>query len=67
MNRLVPKSQLREEVWALARSIRDNALRTVAACKAAIQEVARPADRRNLDRVAALAEACFTSEDYQEG
>jgi enoyl-CoA hydratase/carnithine racemase len=67
VNRVVPVDALRTEVWALAESIRDNAPLTVAACKAAIQEVGRVPERRDLDRVAALVEACFTSEDYREG
>ena len=67
VNRVVPQSALQAEVWELAGTIRDNAPLTVAACKAAIQEVGRPAERRDLDRVAALVEACFTSEDYREG
>jgi enoyl-CoA hydratase/carnithine racemase len=51
----------------LARSIRDNAPLTVAACKAAIREAVRDPDRRDLARVAELIEACFRSEDYLEG
>ena len=67
VNRVVPAPALQPEVWELAGAIRDNAPLTVAACKAAIHEAGRPAERRDLDRVAALVEACFTSEDYREG
>ncbi len=67
VNRVVPASELRAEVWDLAGTIRDNAPLTVAACKAAIREVGRAPERRDLDRVAGLVEACFTSEDYREG
>ena len=67
VNRVVAPGELRAAVWELAGSIRDNAPLTVAACKAAIQEVRRPPDRRDLDRVAELVEACFRSEDYREG
>lgn len=67
VNRVVAPEDLRAEVWDLAGTIRDNAPLTVAACKAAIQEVGRPPERRDLDRVAQLVEACFTSEDYREG
>ncbi len=39
----------------------------MAACKAALRELARPAERRDVERVAAMVEACFRSEDYREG
>ena len=67
VNRVVTGPALHDEVWELAGTIRDNAPLTVTACKAAIREVGRAPDRRDLDRVAALVEACFTSEDYREG
>ena len=40
---------------------------TVASLKAAIREARRPHDKRDLDRVAAMVEACFRSDDYKEG
>jgi enoyl-CoA hydratase/carnithine racemase len=67
VNRVVPPATLREEVFALAETIRDNAPLTVRALKAAIREARRPADRRDLERVASLVEACFRSDDYKEG
>ena len=35
--------------------------------KVAIRESQRPADRRDVERVAAMVEACFRSDDYREG
>jgi enoyl-CoA hydratase/carnithine racemase len=67
VNRVVPGERLEDEVMELARSIRDNAPLTVAACKAAIREAVSDPDRRDLARVAELIEACFRSEDYLEG
>jgi enoyl-CoA hydratase/carnithine racemase len=67
INRVTPVESLRDEVWALASSIRDNAPLTVAALKAAIREARRPADKRDVARVAAMVEACFRSDDYKEG
>lgn len=67
INRVVAVGALRDEVMTLARSIRDNAPLTVASLKAAIREARRPAARRDLDRVAAMVEACFRSDDYREG
>jgi enoyl-CoA hydratase/carnithine racemase len=51
----------------LARSIAANAPLTVSAVKASLQELRRPSAERDLDRVAALVEGCFQSEDYREG
>ena len=67
VNRVTSVDSLRGEVWELASTIRDNAPLTVASLKAAIREARRPADRRDLERVAAMVEACFRSEDYKEG
>jgi enoyl-CoA hydratase/carnithine racemase len=35
--------------------------------KAAIREARRAPDKRDLDRVASMVEACFRSDDYKEG
>jgi len=67
VNRVVPVDRLEDEVLDLARAIAANAPLTIAACKAAIREARRDPDRRNLERVAAMVEACFASEDYREG
>ncbi|MEA3055039.1 MAG: enoyl-CoA hydratase [Actinomycetota bacterium] len=67
INRVATVGSLREEVWTLASSIRDNAPLTVASLKVALREARRAPDRRDLARVAAMVEACFQSEDYREG
>ena len=67
VNRVTTVDALRDEVWALASTIRDNAPLTVASLKAAIREARRPPEKRDLDRVAAMVEACFRSDDYKEG
>jgi enoyl-CoA hydratase len=67
VNRVVPGERLEAEVAELAGTIRDNAPLTVTACKAALREARRPADRRDLARVASLVERCFASQDYREG
>jgi enoyl-CoA hydratase len=51
----------------LAQTIAGNAPMTVKAAKAAIDEGTKNPDDRDLDRVAAMVEACFSSEDYKEG
>ena len=51
----------------LAETIAANAPLTVKAAKAAINEGTKNPDERDLDRVAAMVEECFNSEDYKEG
>jgi enoyl-CoA hydratase/carnithine racemase len=63
----VPTERLRDEVWSLAGAIRDNAPLTVRSLKVAIREARRDPAKRDLALVASLVEACFRSEDYQEG
>jgi enoyl-CoA hydratase/carnithine racemase len=67
VNRVVAVESLRDDVLALAASIRDNAPLTVAALKVAIAQARRPPDRRDVERVASMVEACFRSADYREG
>ena len=67
VNRVVPVDALSQTVMDLARTITRNAPLTIAACKAALREVARPPADRDLGRVREMVEACFRSEDYREG
>jgi enoyl-CoA hydratase/carnithine racemase len=67
VNRVVPVDRLEAEVTQLTHAIRDNAPLTVAACKAALREARRDPHKRDVQRVAALVEACFRSQDYKEG
>jgi enoyl-CoA hydratase/carnithine racemase len=67
VNRVVPVDELRPTVLDLARAIAANAPLTVAACKVAITQTQQPPERRDRDRLAAMVEACFRSQDYREG
>ena len=67
INRVVPGDELDGAVDELARAIGENAPLTVRAAKAAIAEAMKDPERRDLDRVAELVEACFASSDYIEG
>ena len=67
VNRVVPVAELEASVSTLAQTIAGNAPMTVKAAKAAIDEGTKNPDDRDLDRVAAMVEACFSSEDYKEG
>jgi enoyl-CoA hydratase/carnithine racemase len=67
INRAVAPERLGDEVYELARQIAANAPLTVAAVKASLQELRRPREDRDTERVAQLVEACFRSRDYREG
>jgi len=67
VSRVVEPSQLLDETMTLARSIASNAPLTVAACKAALRELAKPEASRHTEAVTQMVEACFVSEDYLEG
>lgn len=67
VNRVVPDGELEGAVRELAAQIAANAPLTVKACKAALREARKDPAQRDLDRVAAMVEACFRSEDYREG
>ncbi len=67
VNRVVTVDELEATVTTLATTIAGNAPMTVKAAKAAIKEGTKKPDDRDLDRVAAMVEACFNSEDYIEG
>jgi enoyl-CoA hydratase/carnithine racemase len=67
INRVVPFSELKSTVTSYARTIADNAPLTVKAAKAAVNEGTKNPEERDLDKVAALVEACFNSSDYKEG
>ncbi|MCP5027104.1 MAG: enoyl-CoA hydratase [Actinomycetia bacterium] len=67
VNRVVSVEDWDDTVTTMAVTIAGNAPLTIAAIKGALQELARPTDRQDRDRVAALIEACFRSDDYREG
>ncbi|PWG68164.1 enoyl-CoA hydratase, partial [Enterococcus hirae] len=47
--------------------IAENAPLTVASAKRVIDELARPAEQRDVEGATASIRACFESEDYREG
>jgi len=67
VNRVVANDRLETEVLDLARTIVANAPLTVAACKAALRELRREPEKRDVQRVHEMVEAAFRSEDYREG
>ena len=67
VNRVVPISELESYVADYASTIAGNAPLTVHAIKQTIQETLKDPQDRNLSLVEELVNACFASDDYQEG
>ena len=67
VNRVVPAGQLEAVTRDYALRMAEGAPLTLAAHKAAIQELLRPTAERNQQRVQALMKRCFDSADYKEG
>lgn len=67
INRVVPAGDLLASVTELAHSIASNAPLTVQAGKAAVKETFKDPARHDAERMNALVEACFLSDDYEEG
>ena len=67
VNRVVPADELHDVVTELASTIAGNAPMTVQAAKASVLETFKDPDRQDHERMNALVEACFLSDDYVEG
>lgn len=67
VNRLCSVEQIESEIRLYAQQIAANAPMTIRAAKATINEVLKDPDRRDLDRISGLIDACFDSQDYKEG
>lgn len=67
INRVTTRDDLEPTVHDLAATIAQNAPMTIRAIRRAIQEIPKDPDRRDLDEVDRLVQACFASNDYKEG
>ena len=67
INRICDRDSLRREITDYARLIAENAPLTIRAARAAINEVTKDPEKRDLDAINAMINACFDSEDYREG
>lgn len=67
VNRICNRNSIRAEVSEYAQLVRSNAPLTIKAAKAAINEVMKDPDRRELGRIGAMIDECFDSADYREG
>jgi enoyl-CoA hydratase len=62
-----PKANLETRVREVARQIASNAPLTLRAAKLGVRQLLQPPERRDHEALARAADACFSSEDYQEG
>jgi enoyl-CoA hydratase/carnithine racemase len=67
VHRVVPAATLREETVAYADSLAANAPLTLAAIKRSLLELEKDVTVRDPAAAQALIDACFASEDYEEG
>ena len=67
VNALFPVGEFEDGVKAYTGRIAANAPITLRAVKAALVEIAKPSEFRNVGRVDALVAECFDSLDYKEG
>jgi enoyl-CoA hydratase/carnithine racemase len=67
LNRVVPVADLDREVAAYCELLVENAPLTMAAAKFAIRQTGTDPAARDMDQLARMLEACFSSEDYREG
>ncbi|MBM3548718.1 MAG: enoyl-CoA hydratase [Alphaproteobacteria bacterium] len=67
VHQVVADADLEPTVMDMANTIAGNAPLTVATIKQSLIEVHHDADKRDLDRCAAMVKACFASNDYIEG
>jgi enoyl-CoA hydratase/carnithine racemase len=67
VNAVHRKADLETHVRSTARQIAANAPMTVASVKLIVDEVCKPADRRDHAAMAASVKSCFESDDYREG
>lgn len=67
VNRVVPAAELDAYVADYAERITANAPLTILALKAAVNELGKDSEERDMARCDAMVDACFKSQDYKEG
>lgn len=67
VNEVTEPRDLAARAHELAGAIAANAPLTIAACKAALRELAKPEADQRTDLVRAMVERCYQSADYREG
>jgi enoyl-CoA hydratase/carnithine racemase len=67
LTEVYPKAELEAKVMERAERMARNAPLTLRAAKMALQELMRPAQDRNVQRVTDAISRCYASDDYKEG
>jgi enoyl-CoA hydratase/carnithine racemase len=67
VDRVLPRGDLDSFVDDYAATMAGNAPLTIKACKQIIAEIAKDADKRDVDFCQRLVDECYASEDYKEG
>ena len=67
INFVVERNEIEQRVHDYAAQIASNAPLTVRAAKAALTQYTKAPEERDLDKLRTMVDACFNSEDYQEG
>ena len=67
VNQVVPKDQLETFTRDYAQTMARNAPLTLKAAKASVDELVKPAAKRDTAMLDQMIADCFNSEDYQEG
>jgi enoyl-CoA hydratase/carnithine racemase len=67
INRICSPEDLEAQVRGYAELIAGNAPLTVKAAKTAINEALKDPERRDIEKISEMIDACFDSEDYKEG
>jgi enoyl-CoA hydratase len=67
INRIVPQNKLETAVREYAGLIAGNAPLTIRAAKASAREALKNPEKRDMEKITELVNACFDSEDYAEG
>jgi len=67
INFVVERDEIEQRVHDYATQIASNAPLTVRASKAALTQYTKAPEERDLDKLRTMVDACFNSEDYQEG
>jgi len=67
VNQVVPKDQLEAFTRDYAQTMARNAPLTLKAAKASVDELVKPAAKRDTAMLDKMIADCFNSEDYQEG
>jgi 1,4-dihydroxy-2-naphthoyl-CoA synthase len=67
VNRVVPSADLESAVKTITDMITANAPLTIKAVKYTVGEIMKDDSKRNVARTTEMVEACFASNDYNEG